>query len=67
MQLGLLGCGDDIIHAELSFIVSIADVFCNTAVEQNWLLRDDPNLRAQESNVDPSRVMAINELIDKEQ
>ncbi len=66
MQLGFLGCGDDIIHAELTLIVSIADVLCYTAVKQNRLLGDDPNLRAQESNVDPSRLTAINELIDKE-
>lgn len=59
MELGLLGCSDDIINAELSQVIPIANVLRNAAVEQNWLLGNDPDLRAQERNADMSGIMSV--------
>lgn len=59
MELGLLGCRDDIIHAELPLVIPIANVLLNAAVEQNRLLGNDPNLRAQERDVDSSGIMSV--------
>lgn len=65
MELGLLGCRDDIVHTELPLVVSIADVLYNAAVEQNWLLGNNSNLGAQEWNIDASGLMSINQLENK--
>lgn len=59
MELGFLGCRDDIIHAELPLVIPVADVLRNAAVKQNRLLGNDPDLRAQEWNVDVSGVMSV--------
>lgn len=62
MQLGFLGGRDDLIHADLPQVVSVLDVLCDTAVEQDGLLGHDANLGAQEGHADTSRVVAINQL-----
>lgn len=59
MELGLLGCRDDIIHAEPPLVIPIANVLLNAAVEQNRLLGNDPNLRAQERDIDSSGIMSV--------
>lgn len=62
MELCLLGCRDDIIHAKLPLVIPIANVLCNAAVKQNWLLGNDPDLGAQEWNVDLSGIMSVDSL-----
>lgn len=59
MELGLLGCRDNIVHAELSLVISVANVLRNAAVEQNRLLGNDPDLGAQERNVDVNGIVSI--------
>lgn len=59
MELGFLGCRDDIIHAELSLVIPIANILRNAAVKQNRLLGNDPDFRSQERNVDVSRIMSV--------
>lgn len=62
MELRLLGCRDDIIHAKLPLAIPIANVLPNAAVKQNRLLGNDPDLRAQEWNVDLSGIMSVDSL-----
>lgn len=62
MKLGLLGSGDDLIHADLSQVVAVLDVLRNAAVEQDGLLGHYADLGAQEGHVDASRVVAVNQL-----
>lgn len=62
MELGLLGGGDDVVHADLPQVVAILDVLGDAAVEQDGLLGHDANLGAQEGHVDMSGVVAINQL-----
>lgn len=62
VELGLLGGGDDVVHADLPQVVPVLDVLRDAAVEQDGLLGHNANLGAQVGHVDTSRVMAINQL-----
>ena len=62
MELGFLGCGDDVIQADFAQVVSVLDVVSDAAVKQNGLLGYDADLGAQVRDIDLSRVMAINNL-----
>lgn len=62
MELGLLGGGDDLVHADFPHVVAVLDVLRDAAVEQDGLLGHDANLGTQEGHVDPTRVVAINQL-----
>lgn len=62
MELGLLGSGDDLIHADFPHVVAILDVLGDAAVEQHGLLGHDANLGPQEGHVDTAGVVAINQL-----
>lgn len=62
MKLGLLGGGDDLVHADLLKVVAVLDVIRDAAVEQDGLLGHNADLGTQEGHVDASRVMAINQL-----
>lgn len=62
VKLGLLGGGDDLVHADLPGVVAIFNVLCDAAVKQDGLLGHDANLRTQEGHIDASRLMAINQL-----
>lgn len=62
MKLGFLSSVDDLIHADFPRVITILDVLCDAAVEQDGLLGHDANLGTQEGHVDTSRDVAINQL-----
>lgn len=62
MELGLLGCGDDVARADFPGVVSVLYVLFDAAVEQDGLLGHDANLGTQEGHVDPGGLVAINQL-----
>lgn len=44
VKLGLLGGGDDLVHADFPTVVAVLDVVGNAAVEQHRLLGHDADL-----------------------
>lgn len=44
VKLGLLGSGDDLVHADFSTVVAVLDVVSDAAIEQHRLLGHNADL-----------------------
>lgn len=62
VDVGILGSCNDLLHTDISGVITVSDVIGDGAIKQDWLLRHQPDLRSQPLNVEGGQATLVKRL-----